>query len=319
MKRLILTLLVACFGFAAHAQQAFPNRAIKLVVPFAAGSTIDMLGRAIGQGLSEKLGQPVVIENKPGAGSSVGAVAVANSQPDGYTLLLGTNATFAVNPILYKKLPYDPADFKVIATTGGSPSFLMVGGQSKFRNLADLIKAAKEHPGSVKYASSGIGSTGHLVGEVLAAAAGVQLLHIPYKDGPQALTATITGEVDAIFYPSGAALPMINAGRVRPLAVSTKRRTVDLPKVPTIAESGYPNFDLTGWTVIAVPVKTPAAVVDRLRDAIISVYGSPAYEAKLDALGLVPQKLVNRDVEDFVQTEQHSMAEVAKRANIKAE
>ena len=318
MTRFILALFVACCSFAAHAEE-YPSHPIKLVVPFAAGSTIDILGRAIGQELSDKLGQPVVIENKPGAGSSIGAVTVANSKPDGYTLLLGTNATFAVNPILYKKLAYDPNGFKLVATTGGMPSFLIVGGNSKFRTLGDLIKAAKEHPGSVKYASSGIGSTGYLVGKVLETAAGIDLLHIPYKDGPQGLAATISGEVDGIFYPSGAALPLINAGKVRPLAVSTKQRTVDLPNVPTIAESGYPGFDLTGWTVIAVPGKTPAAIVDRLRDAITAVYASPAYQARLDSLGLVAQKLVGKDAESFVRSEERKMVDVAKHAHIEPE
>lgn len=318
MKRFLVALSVACLGVVAHAQE-YPSRALKLVVPFAAGSTIDILGRAVGQGLSDKLGQPVVVENKPGAGSAVGAAAVMNSAADGYTLLLASNATLAVNPILYKKLPYDPNDFKVVGTTGGFPSFLLVGGSSKYQTFADFIKAAKEHPGAVKFASSGVGSTGHLVGEVLAKAAGVQLLHVPYKDGPQGLTATISGEVDAIFYPSGAALPLINAGKVRPLAVSTKRRTHDLPNVPTVAESGYPNFDLIGWTAIAVPSKTPAAVVDRLRDAMTAVYASPAYQAKLDSLGLVAQKLIGAEADAFVKSEQRAMVEVAKSANIQPE
>ncbi len=318
MKRFLFALALSCTALMAHAQN-YPNRSIKLVVPFAAGSSIDILGRAVAQGLSDKLGQPVIVDNKPGAGSAVGASAVGNSQPDGYTLLLGTNATFAVNPILYKKLPYDPNDFKLVGATGGMPSFLIVGGGSKFHSFAEFVKAAKAQPGALKFASSGVGSTGHLVGKVLETAAGIELLHVPYKDGPQGLTATVSGEVDAIFYPSGAALPLINSGKVRPLAVSTSRRTADLPNVPTIAESGYPGFDLTGWTVVAVPGKTPAAIVGKLREAILALYGSPTYQAKLDSLGLVAQKSVGKDLEAFVAGEQRSMAEVAKSANIQPE
>jgi len=299
--------------------QNYPNRAIKLVVPFAAGSSIDILGRAVAQGLSENLGQSVVVDNKPGAGSAIGAVTVANSQPDGYTLLLGTNATFAVNPILYKKLSYDPNDFRFIGTTGGMPSFLLVGGGTGFHSFADFVRAAKARPGALKFASSGVGSTGHLVGKVLETAAGIELLHVPYKDGPQGLTATVSGEVDAIFYPSGAALPLISSGKVRALAVSTSRRTVDLPNVPTIAESGYPGFDLTGWTVLTVPGKTPPAVVERLREAVLALYASPAYQAKLDSLGLVAQKVVGKDLDAFIRDQQRSMVDVAKRAHIQPE
>lgn len=316
--RFFFAFLLLSFSWSTQAQD-YPKRPIKLVVPFAAGSTIDLLGRAVAQGLSEKLGQPVVVESKPGAGSAVGASAVANSPADGYTLLLGSNATLAVNPILYKKLPYDPNDFKLVGATGGFPSFLLVGGNSKYKTFADLVKAAKERPGMIKYGSSGIGTTGHLVGAVLENTAGIELLHVPYKDGPQALTATITGEVDAIFYPSGAAMSMINAGKVRPLAVSTGKRTAALPNVPTIAESGYPTFDLIGWTVVAVPGKTHPAVVGKLRDAISSLYTDAAFQSKVDGLGLVTQKLTGKELEAFVHAEQRSMVDVAKRANIQPE
>ncbi|HSW16871.1 MAG TPA: tripartite tricarboxylate transporter substrate binding protein [Ramlibacter sp.] len=318
MKRFVSALVLMSLAWAAQAQ-AYPTRPIRLVVPFAAGSSIDLLGRAVAQGLSDKLGQPVVVDSKPGAGSAVGASAVGNSQADGYTLLLGTNATFAVNPILYKKLPYDPNGFQYIGATGGMPSFLIVGANTPYKTFAEFIKAAKERPGAIKFASSGVGSTGHLVGKVLENTAGIEMLHVPYKDGPQGLTATITGEVDAIFYPSGAAMSMINSGKVRPLAVSTGKRTADLPNVPTVAESGYPKFDLTGWTVLAAPEKTPAAVVDKLKEAVASLYSNPAYLAKVDSLGLVTQKMTGKDLDAFVHAEQRSMADLAKRANIQPE
>jgi tripartite-type tricarboxylate transporter receptor subunit TctC len=318
-RRTCLLLLAALAGSHALAADDYPVRPIKLVVPFAPGSATDMLGRIVAQGLSEKLGQPVVVEPKPGAGTSIGAQAVENSPPDGYTVLLGTNATFAVNSILYKKLPYDATGFRFVGTAGGMPSFLIVSANSKYHTLADFLKDAKARPGKVTYASSGVGSTGHLVGKVLESAAGVELLHVPYKDGPQGLTAAMTGEVDGIFYTSIAAMPLITAGRVRPLAVSTKQRTPELPKVPTVAESGYPGFDIIGWSVLAVPAKTPQAVADKLQAAMRSLYATPAFREQLEKIGMQMQQITGRELDAFVAKERERMVEVAKRANIQPE
>lgn len=318
MKKTIFSVLLMTLTLGASAQE-FPARPVRLVVPFAAGSTIELLGRAVAQALTERLGQQVVVEARPGAGSGVGAAAVAGSTPDGYTLLLASNATLAVNPVLYKSLAYDPNGFRLIGATGGFPSFMLVGGGSKYKTLPEFVKAAKDRPGTLKYASSGVGSTGHLVGAVLESTAGLELVHVPYKDGPQGLLATMTGDVDAIFYPSGAAMPMISAGKVLPLAVSTATRSKNLPGVPTIAESGFPGFDLIGWTLVAAPGKTPAPIVDKLRESFKAVHANPAYEAKVESLGLVMHKLVGKDLEAFVQTEQRTIADVARRAKIQPE
>jgi tripartite-type tricarboxylate transporter receptor subunit TctC len=260
MFKTLLTALVIVTAPLVNAQ-SYPTRPIKLVVPFAAGSATDLLGRVVAQGLSEKLGQPVVVEPKPGAGTSIGAQAVEQSPADGYTLLLGTNATFALNSVLYRKLPYDPTSFKFVATAGAMPSFLIVSSASKFKTLADFLKAAREKPGAVTYASSGVGSTGDLVGKVLGNAAGVEFIHVPFKDGPQGLAAAMTGEVDGIFYTSIASMPLINAGKVRPLAVSTDKRTVELPNVPTVAESGYPGFNLSGWPLWQSGIQAKGRVI----------------------------------------------------------
>lgn len=317
--RASLCALIALFASSAFAADEYPSRPIKLIVPFAPGSATDMLGRIVGQGLAEKLGQPVVIETKPGAGTSVGAQFVENSQPDGYTVLLGTNATFAVNSILYKKLPYDPTGFRFVATTGGMPSFLIVSADSKYRTFADFVKDAKARPGKVSYASSGVGSTGHLVGKVLENTASIDLLHVPFKDGPQGLTATMTGEVDGIFYTSIAAMPMLTAGRVRALVVSTQKRTPELPNVPTVSESGYLGFDFVGWTLLAVPNKTPQAVTDKLRSAMQSLYASADFRAKLEKIGMQLQQLSGRELDAFVARERERMVDVAKKANIQPE
>lgn len=318
MIKPILALLAVSFSLTVGAQD-YPSRAIKMVIPFAPGSATDILGRVIAKELTDKLGQPVIVETKPGAGTAVAASYVSNSAPDGYTLLLGTNATFAVNPILYKKLPYNPADFKMVAAAGGMPSFLLVGGSSKYKTFGEFVKAAKEHPGKLTFGSSGVGSTGHLVGKVLENAAGIELLHVPYKDGPLGLTATITGEVDAIFYTSIAAMAMIKAERVRPLAVSTAKRTVELPNVPTIAESGITGFDLSGWVVLAAPARTPQPIVEKLRLAMLELYALPAYQEKLESIGMVTQKLTGKELDAFVKQEQTRMLDVAKRSNIQPE
>ncbi|SFC63495.1 Tripartite-type tricarboxylate transporter, receptor component TctC [Polaromonas sp. OV174] len=317
IKAVLAALALAISGHAVA--QSYPTKPIRVIVPFAPGSATDLLGRVVAQGLSEKLGQPVIVEPKPGAGTSLGAQAVEKSPADGYTILLGTNATFSLNSILYQKLPYDPNSFSYIAATGAMPSYLLVSSTSKYKTFADFVKAAKEKPGSVTYASSGVGSTGDMAGKLLAHAAGVELLHVPFKDGPMALTATMSGDVEGIFYTSIASMGLINSGKIRPLAVTTEKRTVELPRVPTIAESGYPNFNLSGWTVLAVSNKTPQAIVQKLTDAMKSLYANPSYQKKIEALGLVPQKMTGKELEDFIAKERASMQEVAKSANIKPE
>jgi len=318
-RRLALACLTAALSISAHAQD-WPNRPIKLVVPFAPGSATDTLGREVAHRLSQKLGQPIVVDAKPGAGTSIGAQIVENSPPDGYTILMGSNATFAVNSVLYKKLPYDPVGgFKLVSTVGEMPSFLIVSAASKYTTLADFLKDAKSRPGKVTYASSGVGSTGHLVGEVLGHTAGVNLLHVPFKDGPQGVTAVISGEVDGIFYTSTAAMSLIQAGKLRPLAVSTSYRTSDLPKIPTVAESGYPNFDFTGWIVLALPSKTPPAIVEKLRTAMQSVQADSSFRAKLESIGIPAKALSPAELEAYVAKERARMVEVAKQADIKPE
>ncbi|AOB27238.1 Bug family tripartite tricarboxylate transporter substrate binding protein [Bordetella bronchiseptica] len=298
----------------------YPDRPIRMIVPFAPGSATDTLGREIAAGLGARLGQPVVVETKPGAGTAIGAQQAAGSAPDGYTLFLGTNATFAVNPILYKKLPYDPQrSFRLLGSAGEMPSFLIVSSQSPYRTLADFIAQAKANPGKLTYASSGVGSTGHLVGEMLGATAGVQLLHVPFKSGPQGLTAVAAGEVDAIFYTSTAGMPLIQAGKVRPLAVSTAYRTHDLPDTPTIAESGYPDFDFTGWLALCVPAATPAPVADRIAEAFAAVSRDPAFRKKLLGMGIPIRDFAPGAFQQFVDKDRQRMVDLARQAHIQPE
>lgn len=230
---------------------------------------------------------------------------------------IGSNATFAVNPVLYKKLAYDPArSFKLISPAGEMPSFLIVAGTSRFKTLADFIAYAKQHPGKLTYASSGIGSTGHLVGAMLGHEAGVQLLHVPYKNGPDGLRAVASGDVDAIFYTSTAAMPLIKEGRVKPLAVSTNYRTKDLPDIPTIAESGYPDFNFVGWLALCVPAATPEPVVDRIRAAFEQVKADPAFVKKLEDIGIPLRNRTQDEFEAFVRKDLQKMVDLARRASI---
>jgi tripartite-type tricarboxylate transporter receptor subunit TctC len=321
MKRLITAALcaLALCGAAAHAD-GYPSKPIRLIVPFAAGSATDVLGRQLAEGLSPRLKQPIIVEAKPGAGTSVGAQYVANSPADGYTILLGTNATFAVNRILYKQLPYDPLKgFDIVASVGEMPSYLIVPGNSRFNSLADLVTYAKANPGKVTYASSGIGSTGHLVGAMLGHAAGIDLLHVPFKSGPQGLAAVAAGDVDAIFYTSTGALSLIEAGKLKALAVSTDYRPPDLPKVPTIAESGYPGFNFVGWLVFAVPKGTPPAVQATIRDAVLDLQKQPDFKQKLEAIGIPYRSMSPEELQAFVAADQKRMKTLAADTGIQPE
>ena len=310
--------MALAFGVQANAD-TYPSHPVRLVVPFAAGSATDLLGRVVAQGLSEKLGQQFVVDPRPGAGTAIGAQSVENSAPDGYTVLLGTNATFALNSILYKRLAYDPTGFKFVATTGGMPSFLMVAADSKYKTIAEFINGAKQKSEAVTYASSGVGSTGDMVGKVMANVTGTRMLHVPFKDGPQGLTAAMTGEVDGIFYTSIAAMPLIKAGKIRALVVSTDKRTPELPNVPTMAESGYPGFNISGWTVLAVPRGTPDDIVQKLRAAMLALYKSTAFTEKLQSLGMLSQQLTGSELDSFIAHERASMFELAKKSNIQPE
>jgi tripartite-type tricarboxylate transporter receptor subunit TctC len=314
MKRILAAVLGMALVTSAYA--AYPDRPIKMIVPFSAGSATDILGRVVAEKLSKELGVPIVVEAKPGAGTSIGAASVANSPADGYTILLGTNATFTLNRLLYKSLTYRPDDFSLIGATGKMPSFLLVSADKGYANLKQFLQAAKKAPEAVSYASSGVGSTGDMAGKMLSYVAGVRLLHIPYKDGPQGLTAAITGDVDGIFYTSMASMAQIKAGKVRPLAVTTKERTSDLPDVPTMAELGFSDFDVAGWTAIAVLKKTPEPIRKKLMAAMEKLHQDKDFTMRQREFGLIPQTDVGDQLEQFAKTDLAKMREMAEASHI---
>lgn len=272
MKKIVCAVaaLVALAGWTdAVLAQAYPAKPVRIVVPFAAGGAIDIIVRASGQQLSKELGQPVVIDNRPGASGNIGADAVAKSTPDGYTLLAGTSATHGANPALYAKLAYDARrDFAPVAHIAGVPNVLVVTPASGMRSVADLVKQARATPGKLSYGSAGSGTSLHLAGELFNSAAQVSLLHVPYKGAAPATTDLLGGQITMMFNTVPVALPLIRSGKLLPLAVTSPKRHFTLSDVPTFAELGYASVESETWVGLFAPAGTARDVVDKLAQAL---------------------------------------------------
>ncbi|MGP1615894.1 MAG: Bug family tripartite tricarboxylate transporter substrate binding protein [Pollutimonas bauzanensis] len=317
MKTLLkLTLLsIAAAGSVASAA-GYPEKAIRLVVPFGAGTSTDTTARVIGEALSRQLGQSVVVENKPGAGGAIGTDYVAKSKADGYTLSFGSVGTFAINKGLYSRLPYDPSkDFTYLAMPGYTPTLLVVGRNSPYNSLKDLLDDAKKNPDKLAFASAGNGTSGHLAGELLKKMAGVSMLHVPYKEGAQAMTDTIGGQVAFMFYHPVAVVPHIKAGALKALAASSSNRATLAPDVPTIAESGYKDFDLTAWYMLAAPSGMPKETEDKLVAAADKAMQDPAVIDALKKQGVEGSPLPSEKIAAFVAGEISKWAEVIDSAH----
>ena len=273
----------------ARAQSDYPNRPVKLIVGFAPGGSTDIVARIVAQKLSQQLGQTVIVENRAGAGGTIGADATAKSPPDGYTLTLGTTSTHAIAAGAYSKLPYNPvADFTPISLVAITPYLLVVNPQVPARNLNEFVALAKSQPGKLNYASAGNGTATHLAMEMLKDAAKVDLVHIPYKGNAPADTAILAGEVQAVFGSMPALLQNAKANKVRPLAVGTAVRSPALPDVPTVAELGYPGFEAALWLGIMGPANMPKPVVDRLHKEITAIVATAEFKSSMDANGAEP-------------------------------
>lgn len=278
--RLAAAAAFAVFFAAVAGAQEYPAKTVTVVVPQAPGGATDVFARFMAQKLTEKWQQPVVIENKAGAAGSIGTGAVAQAPRDGYTLLFTYAGSQAVNPSLYRNLPYDSVkDFTTVATVATTPFFLVVGGQSPIQSFQELIKRAKEKPESVMYATSGNGSINHLLSESLNVEAGIKMVHVPYKAIAAAITDVSNGTVDNAFASVPSVLPLIKAGKLRAVAVSSAKRNASLPEVPTIAESGYPDFDVSPWWGILAPAGTPPAVVNRISADVTQILRTPEAQA----------------------------------------
>jgi tripartite-type tricarboxylate transporter receptor subunit TctC len=294
--------LATCAAYS-HADP-YPSKPVKFLVPQAPGGTTDVFARYVGQKLSAKWGQPVVVENKPGAAGVVGTDAVAKSPADGYTLLVTYAGSQAVNQSLYAKLPFDSVkDFETVATLARTPFFLVTAANAPFRDFRDFIAQAKAKPGSITYASSGNGSINHLMGESLKTEAHIDLLHVPYKAIAAAMADVIGGQVNCAFAAVPASIGLIRGGKLRALAVSSAQRNPAAPDVPTVAESGYPGFDIDPWWGILAPAGTPRAIVDKLNADVAEVLRAPDTQAFLrtqgsDALVTTPAEFHRMLVDD---------------------
>lgn len=290
-RSILAALAVVITAAAAPAfAQAFPDRPIRLVVPFPPGGPTDIVARPLAQLLGESLKQPVVVENRGGAGGSIGADLVAKSPPDGYTLLMGTVGTSAINIALYRKLPHDPVrDFTPIALVASAPVAVVVNPASGINSVNDLVARAKASPGKVSFGSAGAGTPGHLTGEMFATASGVKLQHVPYKGSAPAVTDLLGNQIPMMFDPVQSVIAHVRSGKLRALAVSGKKRSPVLPDVPTLDEAGVRDFETTAWWAVFGPANIPRDIADKLRVEIERVARSDAFREKLGNLGVQPQ------------------------------
>jgi tripartite-type tricarboxylate transporter receptor subunit TctC len=308
----------------AFAQGAWPTgKPISYLVPFAAGGTTDVLGRLIGQKLGAVLGTTIVVENKPGAGGSVGSEVGSRAAPDGYTLIGGTVSSHAINVSLYPKIGYDPIkSFVPIALIGTNPLVLVVNQASPYKTLKDVLEASKGKPGGLSSASAGKGTSQHLSLELLAFRSGVKFTHVPYKGSGPAIQDVIGGQVDMMFDTSVVAAPHIQSGKLRAIAVTSARRLASLPDVPTVAESGLPglsNFEVLSWQAIFAPAGTPAPVVDRLHKEVARILAEPEMQGKLKGFGMEPASMTSAQIGEFQKAEVTKWAQLIKAADIKGE
>ncbi|MEY3871183.1 MAG: hypothetical protein RLZZ296_178 [Pseudomonadota bacterium] len=316
-RRSLIAGLLSTLGLSAlpvYAQD-YPQRPIKLIVPFGAGTTTDIVSRVIAEGLSKPLGQPVVVENRAGAGGVIGSDLVAKGPADGYTIVMGTVGTHAINATLFKKLPYDPLrDFAPLAFTGYTPTLLVVAANSSFKTVKDLAAQASQPGSKVSFASAGNGTSGHLAGELLKARVGGDMVHVPYKEGGLALTDVMGGQVQFMFYHPAAVLPHIKSGKLRALGASSAKRSAAAPDVPTLMEQGVADFDLVAWFMMYAPAATPAPVLVRLREAAAQTLASPEVAAKLGAQGLELRNMKPDELASFGRSEITKWADLVKRS-----
>ncbi len=314
-RKLLAFLALAVFASASFAQ-AFPNKPVRLIIAFTPGSSTDIIGRVVAAKLQEMWGQPVLAENRAGAGGSIGSKAVVDSAPDGYTLLANSSA-HAANPGIYAKLPYDTLkDFTNLALLGGGPNVLITSPDSGLKSLPDFVKAAKASPGKLNFASAGIGSGTHFNIEKLKIATGTDVTHVPYKGTPEAIADTISNRTCCYWAPLNAALPHITGGKAVALAVSSATRSALLPNVPTVAEQGYAGFDYTLWVGLWGPASMPADIAARINKDVVAALNSPDTRERLTKLGTVPGNMSMPEFNAFVRKEIDDTAKILKAAGI---
>jgi tripartite-type tricarboxylate transporter receptor subunit TctC len=320
VRKITSCLAIAACSLAAvqvGAQPAYPVQSIRIVVPFAPGGTVDILARLIAQQIAKPLGQSVIVDNKPGAGSSLGSDFVAKAPADGYTLLMASTSSMVINPNL-QKLPYQLSNFAPVTLVASVPHVIVVNPNVPAKNLKEFLAYAKQS-GKVNYATAGTGTPHHLSGALLAHMAGVPMTDVPYKGTGPALVDVISGQVEMMSVDLPPALPHIASGKVRALGVAAKKRAPQAADIPTIAEAGLPGFEVTGWYGVVAPAGVPQPVIDKLASAIGQAMGSAEMKEKLAQLGATPEGISSKDFGDFMNKESAKWANVIKTANIKVE
>jgi len=319
MKRTLVALFAAALASAALAQ-AWPTKPVRFIVPYPPGGTSDILARTISEKLASALGQPVVVENKPGANGNLGADYVAKAAPDGYTFLLADIGAIAISPSVYPSLPFDPVkNFTPVTMVAYSPHILVVHPSVPAKSVAELVALAKSKPGQLNYAASSTGSAPHLAGVEFAQRAKIDWNYIPYKGGAQAVTDVVGGQADLLFNGMLATYPNVKGGKLRILAVSSANRLSSIPEVPTVAESGFPGFETGSWQGILAPPGTPPEIVAKLGTEVQKVLATPEMKEKLAAQGADVRVTTGAELGGFIAKERDRWAKVVKEAGIKAE
>jgi tripartite-type tricarboxylate transporter receptor subunit TctC len=302
------------------AADAYPSRPIRMIVAYPPGGGTDIVGRFMAQKLTEQLGQNVVLDNRGGATGNIGTEMAARANPDGYTLLMGNVAPNAINVSLFKSLPYDPVkDFAPVSLVAITPNILVVNPAVAVKTVKDLIGLAKAKPGTINYPSAGIGSSSHLAGELLRSLAGVDIVHVPYKGGGPALVDVLSGQMQIMFATLPAAMPHVKSGKLRPVAMTTAKRSIAMPDLPTIAESGVPGYEASTWYGLLLPARTPASIVDRLHAETVKALAVPELRERLVGQGFEPVGGTPAEFAAYIKSEIVKWGKVIKAAGITQE
>lgn len=314
-----LTAGALCLSSAIASAAAYPTQPVRLIVPFGAGGTTTILARMMADKLAQRLDQPFIVDNRPGAGGNIAFELVARSKPDGYTLLMGPIG-LAINPAIYPKLSFDPlTDFEPISLYGGVANILAVNASLPIHSVKDLIAYAKAHPGQLSQGSSGNGSSSHLAGEMLKSQAGIDFMHVPYKGGAQAMQDVLAGQVSMLFDQVPAVIPQLKSGKIRALAVTTKTRSSGAPDLPTIAESGLPGYDVNVWFGFLAPRGTPSDIISKINTEMVAVLNDAEFREKMTSMGVDPMPSTPEKFSEFLKEQTKVWAKVAKDSGAKLE
>ena len=320
MKRNLPALLLCLFTGWASAQSSYPNRPVRVIVPFPAGQATDVVARALSQQFSESTGQTFFVDNKAGASAIIGTEQAKNSLPDGYTLLMASSGPLAINPSLYAKLPYDTLkDFQPIGMVVVVAQFLVVNKDFPANNLKELLAHVKQNPGKVNFGSGGSGLTNHLTMELLKANTGMQITHVPYKGAAAALTALIGGEINLMFESGPAVIPHVKSGKLKVLAVGSQRRSAILPEVPTVAESGVPGFNAQSWAAFLAPAGTPRPIILKMNAELNTALSKPAIKERFQGMGAEPLELTPEQTAAYFKSELDNWAVAVKASGARVD